>query len=590
MVKAIVGKLARLMIALAAAAIAQLDASSADTLQAPGGGTIRALVIGVDAYPNLAASAQLHGARADAQDIAAALKRGGVEPIVILDADATRAKIVAQMDSFVAESKPGDLVLFAYAGHGMQVPEYPRWQGIDRDGVNEQIALSGFSFSGAGAGEIIVNLEMRAWLSRLDAKQVDTLVVMDSCFGGGMREVDPRTGEMRTRVLHGNAEQIKAGEGDRKQFVGIPMTAKEARANVASMSHVTFLAGATSKSVVPETDGLEAERSRGALSFYLARALSEGLSKDGLSKDRAITRQALYDYLKPNVRHATQDRQLIQVEPQSQDPSVYSRSVMTLVGAPSPAPPPTHAPAAAPSSPVPAVGHPSPPADPPSTPADVQTKAVHVAMMNGPDKAWETIEKGSTPFIRSSSVDGADLVWDVGKSEALSRGDLVMQSVDGSLIGGIVDRTWAVERLRDIVERRGLPTQLANEGRLLTPADEAQIEIDDIADARLVVFNIGADATVQMLYPSAPGEAGHCPDPERGNWRCSLAVTPPFGADTIVALTSSGLSTDLLGWLRAHHGRRDAALIPELLASAIKTDPTIRIGFAGVFTNARQQP
>jgi hypothetical protein len=590
MVKAIVGKLARLMIALAAAAIAQLDASSADILQAPGGGTIRALVIGVDAYPNLAASAQLHGARADAQDIAAALKRGGVEPIVILDADATRAKIVAQMDSFVAESKPGDLVLFAYAGHGMQVPEYPRWQGIDRDGVNEQIALSGFSFSGAGAGEIIVNLEMRAWLSRLDAKQVDTLVVMDSCFGGGMREVDPRTGEMRTRVLHGNAEQIKAGEGDRKQFVGIPMTAKEARANVASMSHVTFLAGATSKSVVPETDGLEAERSRGALSFYLARALSEGLSKDGLSKDRAITRQALYDYLKPNVRHATQDRQLIQVEPQSQDPSVYSRSVMTLVGAPSPAPPPTHAPAAAPSSPVPAVGHPSPPADPPSTPADVQTKAVHVAMMNGPDKAWETIEKGSTPFIRSSSVDGADLVWDVGKSEALSRGDLVMQSVDGSLIGGIVDRTWAVERLRDIAERRGLPTQLANEGRLLTPADEAQIEIDDIADARLVVFNIGADATVQMLYPSAPGEAGHCPDPERGNWRCSLAVTPPFGADTIVALTSSGLSTDLLGWLRAHHGRRDAALIPELLASAIKTDPTIRIGFAGVFTNARQQP
>jgi uncharacterized low-complexity protein len=149
-VKVIVGKLARFVIAPAAAAIAQPDASSADILQAPGGGTIRALVIGVDAYPNLAASAQLHGARADAEDIAAALRRGGVEPIVILDADATRAKIVAQMDSFVAESKPGDLVLFAYAGHGMQVPEYPRWQGIDRDGVNEQIALSGFRFSGAG--------------------------------------------------------------------------------------------------------------------------------------------------------------------------------------------------------------------------------------------------------------------------------------------------------------------------------------------------------------------------------------------------------------------------------------------------------
>jgi len=518
----------------------------------------------------------LHGAQADAEDIAGALKRGGVEPIVFLNADVTRAKIVAQMDTLVAESKPGDFVLFAYAGHGMQVPEYSRWQGIDRDGVNEQIALSGFNFSGAGAGEIIVNLEMRAWLSRLDAKSVDTLVVMDSCFGGGMREVDPRTGEMRTRVLHGNAEQIKAGESDRRQFVGIPMTAKEARSNVSLMSHVTFLAGATSKSVVPETGGLEAKGPRGALSYYLARALGEGLAKD-----RVITREALYDYLKPNVRHATQDRQLIQVEPQSPDPSVYGKPVMTLAGAASPTVPSV--------SPTPAAP-PSSPANPPSTPADVRTDAVRVAMIDGQDKAWETIEKGNTPFAKSSSVEGADLVWDIGKSEALSRGDLVMQSVDGSLMGGVIDRTWAVERLREIAERRNLPTQLMSQGRLLSAGDEAQIEIDDIAEARLVVFNIGADATIQMLYPSAPGEAAHCPDAESGNWRCSLAVTPPFGADTIVALASSGTSSQLLGWLRAHHGRRDAALIPELLRNAIAADSTTRIGFAGVFTNARQQP
>jgi hypothetical protein len=575
------GRLARVMVAgaaMAIAAIAQIAATSAETLQAPGGGTIRALVIGVDSYPNLAPSAQLHGAQADAEDIAGALKRGGVEPIVILNADVTRARIVAQMDSLVAESKPGDFVLFAYAGHGMQVPEYSRWQGIDRDGVNEQIALSGFSFSGAGAGEIIVNLEMRAWLSRLDAKSVDTLVVMDSCFGGGMREVDPRTGEMRTRVLHGNAEQIKAGESDRRQFVGIPMTAKEARSNVSLMSHVTFLAGATSKSVVPETGGLEAKGPRGALSYYVARALGEGLTKD-----RVITREALYDYLKPNVRHATQDRQLIQVEPQSPDPSVYGKPVMTLAGtasvasviAPSPA---------APAAP------PSPPANPPSASTDVRTDAVHVAMIDGPDKAWETIEKGNTPFAKSPSVDGADLVWDIGKSEALSRGDLVMQSVDGSLMGGVIDRTWAVQRLREIAERRSLPTQLVSQGRLLSAGDESRIEIDDIAEARLVVFNIGADATIQMLYPSAPGEASHCPDAESGNWRCSLAVTPPFGADTIVALASSGASSQLLAWLRAHHGRRDAALIPELLRSAIAADATTRVGFAGVFTNARQKP
>ena len=113
-------------VGVAAATLAGLGAVSADDLRAPGGGTIRALVIGVDDYWRLPSSLRLEGARADAEDIAGALSRDGVKPVVLLDADATRAKIVAQMDSFVAESRPGDLVVFAFAGHGMRVPEYSR--------------------------------------------------------------------------------------------------------------------------------------------------------------------------------------------------------------------------------------------------------------------------------------------------------------------------------------------------------------------------------------------------------------------------------------------------------------------------------
>jgi hypothetical protein len=186
------------------------------------------------------------------------------------------------------------------------------------------------------------------------------------------------------------------------------------------------------------------------------------------------------------------------------------------------------------------------------------------------------------------TVDGADLVWDVGKNEVLSRGDLVMQFVDGSLMGGVIDRTWAVRRLQEIAESRYLSPQLATGGQLLTAGDVAQIEIDGIANQRLVVFDIAADATVQMLYPSAPGAAGHCADPKDNGWRCSLRVTPPFGADTIVTLATSAPTDDILRWMRGHHARRDAALIPDLLADAMKTDSTARIGFVGVFTNRRQ--
>jgi hypothetical protein len=659
----------------AAAMLAQHGAVSADELRAPGGGTIRALVVGIDVYSRLPATAQLEGARADAEDIAQALSREGVKPVVLFDADVTRAKIVAQMDSFVAESRPGDFVLFAYAGHGMQTPEYPQWQGINADGANEQIALSGFNFKGEGVDEVIVNPEIRAWLSRLDAKGVDALVIMDSCFGGGMRAVDPRTGAMRTRVLRASAEQIRAGEDERAKFVGIPMTEKEARANVELMSHVTFLAGATNKSVVPETPGL-ADSPRGALSFYFARALGGKSAKDGV-----ITRQALFDYLKPNVRGATENRQLIQVEPQSPEASVYSKPVLTFAEAapaaqasnappapgsgttaddgaatpaqaantatppgngppnagqaptppaidvplppgygPSPAqsaqasnappkpanaPPPDQAPtppAQASNAPPPANGSPAdqatppssqtisiplPPGYGPSSQGAPRTDTIRVALINATDKAWDTIEKGNAPFERSPTVDGADLVWDVGKKEVLSRGDLVMQFVDGSLIGGVIDRTWAVRRLREIGENRNLSIQLASEGQLLTAGDVAQIEVDGIANQRLVVFDIAADATVQMLYPSAPGAAGHCAEPKDNGWRCSLRVTPPFGADTIVTLATSTPTDDLLRWMRGHHAMRDGALIPDLLANAMKTDSKARIGLVGVYTNKR---
>jgi len=677
----------------AAATLALPGAVSAEDLRAPGGGTIRALVVGVDVYSRLPASVQLQGARADAEDIAEALSKDGVKPVVLFDADVTRANIVARMDSLVAESKPGDLVLFAYAGHGMQTPEYARWQGIDPDGVNEQIALSGFSFSGEGVDEIIVNPEIRAWLSRLDAKGVDAVVIMDSCFGGGMREVDPRTGMIRTRVLRASAAQIRAGEDERGKFAGIPMTDKEARADVELMSHVTFLAGATSRSVVPETPGLADSGPRGALSYFFARALGGKSAKDGVT-----TRQALYEYLKHNVRGATQDRQLIQVEPQSPEPSIYGKPVFTFAEAapadqasntppapgaatladdggappaqasntppppsneppqdqghaPSPAatdvplppgygPPPTQAPAPpsqasnappppanapppdqaptppaqasnappAPANAPPPDQSPTPPAQasnsppssqatdiplppgygPPSGQGAARSDTVRVALIDATDKAWDTIEKGNAPFERSMTVDGADLVWDVGKNEVLSRGDLVMQFVDGSLMGGVIDRTWAVRRLQEIAESRYLSLQLATGGQLLTAGDVAQIEIDGIANQRLVVFDIAADATVQMLYPSAPGATGHCADPQNNGWRCSLRVTPPFGADTIVTLATSAPTDDILRWMRGHHARRDAALIPDLLADAMKTDSTARIGFVGVFTNRRQ--
>jgi hypothetical protein len=532
-------------------------------LQAPGGGAIHALVIGINDYPNLGGRS-LHGARADAEDIAAVLDKNGVRDLTLVrDREATRAKIVAEMDRLVATSKAGDLVIVTYAGHGMQTPEYPRWRGIDKNGVNEQIALSDFNFSGPGAGEVIVNEEVRAWLSRLDAKGVDALVAWDSCFGGGMRGVAPGGGEIRIRQVEGDVDEV-----ERASFVGIPMTDKEARANMKAMSHVTFLAGATAKSVVPEMDGVDPDHPtppRGALSYYLARAFEGALKSRG-----EVTRSDLFVFLKQAVSEATAERQAIQVDPQSEDASVFGKAAFAF--------------AASDDSSLAASVAPWLVSD---SPTELQAvERVRVKIVNGSPESFSAIEKAATPLVAVPEKDAAELVWDVGGREAFAQGDSLMQNVDGSMIGAIADRVRALTRLRSIGEGRPLQVQLASGGSLLTAGQRTSVDVDDLRGARLTVFNIAADATVQMLYPAPPDSSAPCRDPNADAWRCELVVEPPFGVDTVVALATSRDPGPFYDWLRRHHGRRDAAVIPDMLRTLLAEDQTARIGFVPVATRA----
>jgi hypothetical protein len=542
--------------------------AAAAGLTAPGGGTVHALVMGINDYPNLGSRASLRGARPDAEDIAAVLQKEGVTDLTsLLDHDVTREHVVAQMNKLVQTSKAGDLVIISYSGHGMQVPEYKNWQGLDKNGVNEQIALSGFNFEGRNADEVVVNVEVRAWLSRLDAKGVDTLVVWDSCFGGGMRGVPAAWGEIKVRKL----TAPKEAEGARTFDAAIPMTAAEARANVRTMSHVTFLAGATSQSVVPEMPSIDPNNPsapRGALSFFLARALEGRVKAAG-----GVARSDLFPYLKQAVTEATADRQAIQVLPQSEDASVAGKQVFVLAedkGPPKPDKPE------------------KPGASETPKPANAETQPVRIAIVGGPATAFDQIVKGATAIEAAADPGEAELVWDVGKRQALAQGDVLMDNVDGSMIGSIADRVRTLTKLRAIGEGRPLEVKLASEGKLLTPGDVADFEVADLNGAKLTVFNVAADATVQMIYPSSPDSPTPCRDPEGNGWHCPLEVVPPFGVDTLVAVTTARDTGPLLAWLRQHDGKRDAAEVPDMIRKLLTDDATARIGFVPVVTGAKQ--
>ena len=88
----------------------------------------RALVVGIDDYAALGATAGLNGAVADAERFAAYLtERAGFAPdavTVLADGDATAEAILgALVQDLLQQTRPGDRVVFYFAGKGALDPK-----------------------------------------------------------------------------------------------------------------------------------------------------------------------------------------------------------------------------------------------------------------------------------------------------------------------------------------------------------------------------------------------------------------------------------------------------------------------------------
>src|SRR5437588_2520490 len=86
----------------------------------------RALLVGIDRYPQLGERWQLAGCVNDVNAMAQILiDRFGFPPehvIQLVDEAATRQGIMGAMDQLVTRARRGDCVVFHYSGHGSQAP------------------------------------------------------------------------------------------------------------------------------------------------------------------------------------------------------------------------------------------------------------------------------------------------------------------------------------------------------------------------------------------------------------------------------------------------------------------------------------
>ncbi|AHD01557.1 caspase family protein [Leisingera methylohalidivorans] len=164
----------------------------------------RALVIGVDGYQNLAA---LQKARNDALAVSNTLGALGFEVTTLYDAG--RRDINSAVSTFANQIKPGDEVLFYFAGHGVEV-----------DGRNyllpSDVPMVNFGDESFLTGESIAADRVLGTFQRKGARS--TIMILDACRNNpfpkdGQRSVGGTRGLVRMEPPEGAFILYSAGTG-----------------------------------------------------------------------------------------------------------------------------------------------------------------------------------------------------------------------------------------------------------------------------------------------------------------------------------------------------------------------------------------
>jgi uncharacterized caspase-like protein len=147
------------------------------------------LVIGIDEYNR---EQKLRGAVNDARWVAGSLRDAGAADVIeITDRDARPQFIEFAWKRLVDQAKPGDTVVFAYAGASSHVnvegkPEEP-------DGRDEFLALADFDWNALHQPDIapqpsgiLYDDDLTAWMELAAAKNLNVVLLVDGCYGGGL--------------------------------------------------------------------------------------------------------------------------------------------------------------------------------------------------------------------------------------------------------------------------------------------------------------------------------------------------------------------------------------------------------------------
>ena len=485
-----------------------------------GAQALRGLVIGIDDYAHIG---KLAGAVNDARDIGEALAGIGADDLtILLDEDATRARIVTAWRDLMDRSAPGDTLVLAYAGHGGQEPE--RVPGTERDGQDEALLLGGFRNAGPGTRERIVDDELNAWFLDAGAKGLRVVFVADACHSGTLTRslVDPRA----PSPVYRTAPQYTLP--DDELMLGLPKEAADTdEPGHGPLVHVSMLAAAQEHQKVPEI--AVAGEMRGALSYMFARAVRGEADVDG---DGALTRGELWDFVRENVRMESNSRQTPNLEPSSRADEIVLRLS-------------------------------SPPSGAGALPAP---KEVRLAVLHAGPDTLAAVRRTLADVRIVPAGEPADLVWDEDARQVVTgMGDVAAHDVNLEALPGVVGKWAAVAAVKELSARNGLRMRIEPSDGVHRPGSRIKVRVEGLTHPQLTVLSLSGSGRVHYLYPQ-PGDPAEVAMDRP--FVLEAEVTPPFGADHVVAVSAGSALNGLNAALERLDGRVAPGRVAALLAVA----------------------
>lgn len=521
-------------------------------IKSPDGGEIRSLLIGINAYQHVR---PLKGAVADARDVENSLRAMGVNDMeVLIDSEASREHIIQAISNLLLRTGKNDLVVLSIAGHGAQEPE--KLKGSEPDGMENVFLLAGFEPTAQGSRQRILGSEFKHFIKQFELRGAKVLFVADTCHGGGMtRSVDPRAEDMIFRQV----PTYVLSEDTLK-----PIRDDQNILSDADFDRTTFLAAVDRNTKAPEVRIPGIEGYRGALSYAVARAF-EGSADE--NRDGRVTLKELFANVRQVVYQLSEQRQNI-VTTASPNLIAGSDTVyqFTRDGGPlvreSQKPSDSNLVASATVS----------------LDSKKQSLPVRLAALDGKNGYFSDIRPRDATIEVVLPVDNPDLIWDPQSHDVIAWGDVVAYDIAPADIATVVDRTAAVRELKKFSTKAPQTLQLIGGDNRHSTDDVVQISLSDVANRSIVLVNLSSDGTVQMLYPFEPDT----PHNSEADFRLSLRVRRPFGADQIIAVTSSA---SLSAFERAVSSLNRTRAPGALVKSLFRFLPAdARIGSIGIFT------